>query len=216
MITLPANAYESRVSPDGTHRVRIAKLDTLWKAGKLPLADFIKIDVEGHEPEVLRGAEAYLAASPLFGADIETTFNTNEACPHSHLSACMALLIDRGLRVADFAVALPDRPPGRGDLLWPGTINALFCRDILRGAKPVSTDAALKCIAMLDAYAAHAQAHAVLNRHRDTLRARIDVDGLAAAIESGKSSQLPGFLQAMPHLGLGIGRTFLKLTRLFN
>jgi FkbM family methyltransferase len=69
---IPENPYEARVSPDGDRTVPIAKIDTIWARQSLPLADFIKIDCEGYEPEILRGAEKYLAASNLLGADIES------------------------------------------------------------------------------------------------------------------------------------------------
>jgi FkbM family methyltransferase len=74
-VHVPDNPYETRVSADGAHRVPIAKLDTLWAKGALPPADFIKIDCEGYEPEILTGAAAYLKASELLGADIESHFH---------------------------------------------------------------------------------------------------------------------------------------------
>ena len=40
--------------------VRLARLDTLVSDGTIPPPDLLKIDVEGHEPAVLRGMEAQL------------------------------------------------------------------------------------------------------------------------------------------------------------
>jgi FkbM family methyltransferase len=48
-----ANLYESKLSPDGNVRVKVAKLDTLF-ANISPT--FIKCDVEGHEVACIKGA----------------------------------------------------------------------------------------------------------------------------------------------------------------
>lgn len=52
-----SNIYEARVDESGNIPVRLARLDDLF-AGMSPA--FIKIDVEGHEAEVIRGAETLL------------------------------------------------------------------------------------------------------------------------------------------------------------
>jgi FkbM family methyltransferase len=57
------NGYEAKVSSTGSITVAMYRLDTLYARGDLPKADFIKVDCEGYEPEILRGAQAYLAAS---------------------------------------------------------------------------------------------------------------------------------------------------------
>ena len=43
-------------------RFEIVTLDSLFESGQLPRADFLKIDVDGFEVELLRGAERLLAA----------------------------------------------------------------------------------------------------------------------------------------------------------
>ena len=45
----------------GSRNVEIRRLDSLFAAGELPAADYIKVDCEGFDPEVLRGARSYLA-----------------------------------------------------------------------------------------------------------------------------------------------------------
>ena len=57
------HSFLTHVAADGKGRkVPVARLDGLG----LPDPDLIKLDVEGHEPQVLRGAEATLArAKPL-------------------------------------------------------------------------------------------------------------------------------------------------------
>gem|GEM_PF-3916581 len=84
---VPDNLYEARISPAGHHKIPITKLDTLWDEKVLPPADFIKVDCEGSEPEVLRGAEQYLKASNILAADIETNFHISPTLPMSHFAA---------------------------------------------------------------------------------------------------------------------------------
>lgn len=45
------NVGASRIRPDGEMKIRAARLDDL----ALPAPQFVKIDVEGHEPKVLKG-----------------------------------------------------------------------------------------------------------------------------------------------------------------
>jgi FkbM family methyltransferase len=51
-----------------TRRVPMRKLDTLLAEGAIPPADFIKIDCEGFEPAVLKGAGNFLTQSGAFWA----------------------------------------------------------------------------------------------------------------------------------------------------
>jgi FkbM family methyltransferase len=50
-----ANSGLSAIRPDGTHRVRVTSLDRAFPLRGETIA--VKIDVEGHEPSVLRGAQ---------------------------------------------------------------------------------------------------------------------------------------------------------------
>ena len=51
-----ANSGLSTIRPDGTHRVRVTPLDCTFALRGETIA--VKIDVEGHEPSVLRGAKS--------------------------------------------------------------------------------------------------------------------------------------------------------------
>lgn len=59
MQTFPDNYGKTRVSDQGDISVTVQRLDDLV----LPPADFIKIDVEGHELQVLQGGERYIKSS---------------------------------------------------------------------------------------------------------------------------------------------------------
>lgn len=205
---VPENAYEARISPDGDYKVPIARLDTLWTKGIVPAPDFIKIDCEGHEPEILSGAEQCLRASDLLGADIETNFHVSPTLPLSHFAAVNAPLAAQRLLVAEFAFGAARRLP------WNGTCNAFFSRHLLNERdhperypmRPAelnpSPDTILKTVAVLDVYGLTGPAIALTVEFRRALESRIDVDRLAKLL--ARSRWLGIFEQCLPHLNLGI------------
>src|SRR4051794_16550885 len=73
----------------GSRTVEIRKLDTLYRGGTIPWADHIKLDCEGFEPEVLKGARHYLQASCALSAMVETNFNISPTLPHTHFVAAL-------------------------------------------------------------------------------------------------------------------------------
>jgi hypothetical protein len=62
-----AHRSGAQIGPEGVE-VRAAPLDALVPEGEV---DVLKIDVEGAEPLVLRGASAILARSPVLAAVVE-------------------------------------------------------------------------------------------------------------------------------------------------
>jgi hypothetical protein len=63
--------------------IPIRRLDSLLAEGVIPTADFIKVDVEGFEKDVLLGARELLRAGVL-GLEIETNFGVSPTYPKSH------------------------------------------------------------------------------------------------------------------------------------
>jgi FkbM family methyltransferase len=59
-----------QVKPVGRQEVRLATLDGLVAAGEVRPADLLKLDVQGYELEVLRGAEKTLAAAVYVIAEV--------------------------------------------------------------------------------------------------------------------------------------------------
>lgn len=204
---VPDNVYEAQASPDGAHVVPMTKLDTLWAARSLPAADFIKIDCEGYEPDILAGAEQYLAACNLLGAEIETNFYLSPTLPLSHFAAVNASLVKHRLLIADLGFVPVPR------LAWNGICDALFARHFIkerddggsyafRAAEPNPTlDAILKTIAIFDVYALAGPAAALVKEYRELLSRRIDPDAL---YEKVMLSQGSGMEKYLPHLGLGL------------
>jgi len=180
--------------------VPIAKLDTLWSKGVVPPADFIKIDCEGYEPEILAGASEYLRASNLLGADIESHFHVRPPLPYSHFVAINAALFERRLRVADLTLqrALATDQP------WNGTCNVLFSRHLLEEQRndDLSASSILKTIAIFDIYGLAGPALTLTRTFRDIISSRID-----AGLVERKLTLSPKFgaiERRLPHLGLGL------------
>jgi FkbM family methyltransferase len=202
------NGYEAKISSTGSIVVAMHKLDTLYARGELPKADFIKIDCEGYEPEILRGAEAYLTASGPLGVDVETTFNISPTLPESHFVELFKRLNRHDLFVADFAF---ESATGISKLSWPGTCNALFARKF---AKQPSADMILKMIAVCDVYALYTRAQALIVEYSDLIDSRIDINKLRLAVSPSKPAALIYELShSLPHLGLGVWSTARRLIK---
>lgn len=217
---IPENRYEAQVSPDGAHVVPMAKIDTLWATHALPPADFIKIDCEGYEPEILQGAEQYLAASNLLGAEIETNVYLSRTLPLSHFAAVNAALAKHRLLMADVGLIPVER------FAWNSMYDVLFARHFIKERSDSSSyvfraaelnptlDAILKTIAIFDVYALVAPAAALVKEYRELLSRRIDPDALYEKVMLSEGSGMEKYL---PHLGLGlwtgIQRLAIRATR---
>ncbi len=149
----------------GVRRVVVQRLDS---AIKEPI-DFLKIDVEGHELDVLRGAGALLEG--LIGCDVETGF------VDGYIGKVLALL--PGFRVVDIAFSRVSSPTfmARAQTLGvarpatlgcPGTVNMLLVRD-----QTADRQRALKLAAVLELYGlmgpAYEAAVPFVNRAADLL-----------------------------------------------
>jgi len=129
--------------------VPIRRLDTLYSEGLLPVADYIKLDCEGFEPEILKGARQYLAASDLICLTAETNFDVSPVYPQTHFQAINDILCNYRLVVfdenhirtpaAEYAAALAKRPRSEADpehdlpplvVGRPGTFDIVFCPDL--------------------------------------------------------------------------------------
>lgn len=141
-----------------TRRVPIRRLNSLRAEGAFARADFIKIDCEGFEPEILKGAQGLMGAG-ILAVEIETNFNTSPVLPKSHFSAVCDEIVPHGLTLFDLVfdriprASFAERARGFGiqrptTRPRPATVNALFCRD---GAAQ-STDDLLKRAAILETY----------------------------------------------------------------
>lgn len=142
---VPSDGVETAHAQRGVRSVEIRKLDTLSSDYCIPLADYIKVDCEGFEPEVLIGAKDYLRASAPLCVTAETSFHTSPTHLHTHFSSLNHLLLTYGLRVFDlsyvrspysqYAAAVASRKDGVHEMRSlrvvgrPTTFDFVFCRD---------------------------------------------------------------------------------------
>ena len=134
----------------GPRNVEIRKLDTLFAAGEIPLADYIKIDTEGFEQEVLRGGRTYLARSNILCVTAETSFTVTRDFHRTHYPMINDIVLDHRLQLFDISYwryARPSYLAARAKHPWrtidpmhewpdmdigqPASVDAVFCRDFV-------------------------------------------------------------------------------------
>jgi FkbM family methyltransferase len=206
----PVNPSESsmygrranRFDKNATEQVRtvpIRRLDSLLAEGLIPKADFVKIDVEGFEKDVLVGATELLRAGVL-GLETETNFGVSPAYPKSHFGTLAELALESHLLVFDlvfnripresFQRALVHKgltpiskvdPVGR-----PATVNVLFGRDLIdevdhqsnyqSPCRPFSVSQLIKSMIVCELYSLNDVALDTAERFADRLGGHLDVD----------------------------------------
>ena len=181
-----------------SRRVPVRKLDTLFRDGVIPKADFIKVDVEGFERDVFFGARELLAAGVL-GVESETNFSSSATYPDTHFGLIQQVLLQHGMFVFDINFNrvpraeyhearsrrnLPQVPyEGTGK---PATVNVLLCRDLtaerdggLYYAKlppPPSVDQILKAMSIYELHGLNDIAVDTAARFANELGQRLDVE----------------------------------------
>ena len=201
-IVVPANRYETQLysaQPGERRRVQVRRLDTLFNDGEVPPADFIKMDCEGYEPIVLRGAKNYLAACNLVGADTESNFNLSSVIPDTHFSACCEPLVHQRLMVFDIQfnripVIDMERPAG---IHRPATLNVLFARNLPQEQDspesfahrppqlPMDPQTVLKTAIVFESYGLLDWSLYVLRNFSTLIGAAVDVDRAISELKAG-------------------------------
>jgi hypothetical protein len=150
-------------------RVQMRRLDTLKAQSVVTHADFIKIDCEGFEPAVLKGAQAFLATGGTMALEIEIGFNAIH-WPQTHFLAVYEQLLPHGFMLSNLAF---DRIPCASSrkrvrelgvetphtVSRPGTYNMLFLRT------PRDKDSVLKAAIILELYGMADSAFDLLDAH---------------------------------------------------
>jgi FkbM family methyltransferase len=178
--------------------VTVHRLDTLFASGVIPTADFLKVDVEGHEKEVFLGAREFIGASVL-AVETETSFGISPNYPKSHFVAMMELLVQQHLLVFDLNFNRVSRASYQRMLKCldrevtselgvgkPATVNVLFCRDLIDEAdrpnhyltpcSPVSVDQMIKMMVIYELHGLNDIALDTAARFAERLGTRLDVD----------------------------------------
>lgn len=108
--------YLADVTPGGrTERVRVTTLDAFVAEHRVEQIDFLKIDTEGFDLEVLHGARTMLAAGRITFILVEVTFNQRDTV-HTAFHQVEAHLHQFGFEFVDlydqdYASYSPRRPP---------------------------------------------------------------------------------------------------------
>jgi FkbM family methyltransferase len=206
----PVNPTASSMFVPGTGRfgveaaeqprmVPIRRLDSLLAEGVIPVADYIKIDVEGFEKDVLLGAHELLSAGVL-GLQTETNFGVSPSYPKSHFGTLAETALENHLVVFDlvfnriprasFQQALISeglQPITEQDAVGrPSTVDVLFARDLIgevdhpehyqTPCRPVSVNQLIKSIIICELHALNDVALDTVERFAERLGAQLDVD----------------------------------------
>jgi FkbM family methyltransferase len=206
----PANPSESsmygrlgdRFDGNGTEQVLMVpmrRLDSLLAEGLIPIADFVKIDVEGFEKDVLLGAPEFLRAGVL-ALEAETNFGVSPAYPKSHFGTLAELALENHLLVFDIAFNRIPRESFQRALVHkgltpiskvdpvgrPATVNVLFGRDLIdevdhpdnyqSPCRPFSVSQLIKSIIVCELYSLNDVALDTAERFADRLGEHLDVD----------------------------------------
>jgi len=116
---------------DNWTRPQIRRLDTLFNAGAFPSIDHLKMDCEGFELEVLKGAKSFLERSGVFAIESESSLKLHPWYQPCHLSCLYQMLGPERFDIYDLHFyrtsrqPLPDGYPHRGR---PDTFDFLFLR----------------------------------------------------------------------------------------
>jgi FkbM family methyltransferase len=178
--------------------VTVRPLDTLFAEGLIPKTDFLKVDVEGFEKDVLLGAHDLL--TNVLGVESETNFGVSFAYPKSHFGTLAEILLEHHLLVFDLAfnriprlsfrralenkgIKTASQHDGFGK---PAMVNVLFCRDLIdetddankyhTPCKPFSLDQLIKMMIIYELHGLNDIAVDTAERFAERLGSRFDVD----------------------------------------
>jgi FkbM family methyltransferase len=193
---------ESRFDTMGEQEVRkvqVRRLDTLLAEGMLPRADFLKLDVEGSEQDVLRGAHELLEAGVL-GVEAESNFGISPTYPKGHLATLHEMSLQHGLLVFDIGFNRIPRASfqralvrngrkaivGEDSVGKPAKLDVLFCRDPIDEAdhpenyqtpcQPLNLEQLIKLMIMYELHGLNDIAVDTVERFANRLKGRLDIE----------------------------------------
>jgi len=159
----------------GTRSVPVRRLDGLIDSGAVSRPDFIKIDCEGAEPEILMGASEAVA-NDILAIELETTFIPNQTHPETHFWTVYRQLLPHGFVLHDLAFL---RMPQRSYAERAGTIAmasarrhaqpAIFNVLFYRSSSPRSAEELVKRAMILELYGAVDFAFAEISTHAEAV-----------------------------------------------
>jgi FkbM family methyltransferase len=179
--------------------VLLRRLDSLLAEGVIPIADYIKIDVEGFEQDVLLGGRELLRGGML-ALQTETNFGVGPSYPKTHFATVAEIALDNHLMVFDLAFNRIPRATFQRALVRkgfepiseddgvgrPATVDVLFVRDLIDEVDhldhyrtpppPLSVNQLIKSMIICELHALNDIALDTAERFADRLRAHLDVE----------------------------------------
>jgi FkbM family methyltransferase len=173
--------------------VPIRRLDSLYAEGTIGPIDFMKVDAESYEIEIVKGARELFRNSGIFGVEAETKFQRTPAYPRSHFVELYEELAPYEFSVCDAGLQrVPRRPLAHGfpNEATPGeyvlrpigaawVFDFLFLNDIFENTarqSAASPDRLLKMIAVAEIYGLQDIGLDILFGNRERLVNRFDVE----------------------------------------
>jgi FkbM family methyltransferase len=200
-----SSMYRKDVRPCGmetaqqVRKVPIRRLDSLLAEGLVAQADFVKVDVEGFEQEVLLGARELLRGGVL-GLQTESNFGLSSIYPRSHFVTMAEIALEHHLVVFDLAFNRIPRAsfqralvregfapvPEQDAVGRPATVNVLFARDLIKEVEhredyqtpcpSFSINQLIKSIIIYELHALNDVALDTAERFAERLGRHLDVD----------------------------------------
>jgi FkbM family methyltransferase len=206
--------------------VTIRRLDSLVSDGTIGAIDFMKMDAETYEVEILRGALHFFATSGIFGVESETHFLRTQRNPRSHFVELYEQLAPYRFSAYDAGPHRVPRPPlvhgfpqeaEDGKYVFRPTGRAwifdfLFLHESFDDAaqqKEISVDRLIKMIATAKTYGLQDVGLDILFVNQERLGRRFDVEEAADWLvrEHGHSTLTyhQYFTGTIPVNALGVG-----------
>ncbi len=175
-------------------QVPIRRLDTLLSEGTIgPAIDFMKLDAETYEIEIVKGAGEMLLRSGILGIESEAHFFRTPRNPRSHFVELYEQLAPHNMSVYDMGIVRQPKPPasngfpqeiegGRYVMRSIGRIHVcdcLFLRDAFEDAAVQGTfgvDRLLKMIAVAELYGLQDISLSILLGNKDRIAGRLEVE----------------------------------------
>lgn len=181
---------------DSWRTVSLRRLDSLFAEGTLGQIDFMKMDAETYEVEIIKGGQEFLKLSGLFGIESEVNFFRTPRNPRSHFVELYEELAPHGFMVYDAGLQRAPRAPlakgfpqdaGNGrytrrPIGRPVVFDLLFLSksfDEPEMQTKSSIDRLLKLISVSELYGLQDVALDILFRNKDRLGARLDIEQAA-------------------------------------
>jgi FkbM family methyltransferase len=181
------------------HSNKEISLDRFFATYPIETIDFIKIDTDGHDYEVIHGARSLLQSKQVLGVTIESQFH-GRLNPHANLFRNIdKLLTEQGFSLFDLQVhryTKKDLPgsfcydiPAQtttGQALWG---DAVYFRDSARGQTSLSPVKILKLATLFEIFSLADCAAELLIANRDRLSSLIDVQKCLDLLVKNMGSQ---------------------------